>query len=138
MKKIIRLLTILTLVTLYLSACKKSHDDTQQTTLQKLQAKWQLQSWVENDHFSGTDHIITTTGNAADYIDFRNDGKVYSSISGNIDVTTYSLTSNDTKILIDGTDTYDIKTLTSNSFILYNKELSGASDFNETTINMKK
>ncbi len=139
MKKFITSITIVALAIIYLPACKKSSDaQPQQTTLQKIQAKWQLQSLVENDHFSGTDHIITITGNANDYIDFRTDGKVYSSISGNMDVATYSLTGSDTKILIDGTDTFDIKTLTSNSFILYIKQLSGGSDFDETTINMKK
>lgn len=139
MKKIITSLAVVTLIVLCITACKKT--DTQQplqTTLQKIQAKWQLQSLVENDHISGTDHITTITGNANDYIDFRTDGKVYSSISGNTDVATYSLTSSDTKILIDGIDTYDIKSLTSNSFILYIKQLSGGSDFDETTINMKK
>ncbi len=139
MKKIITSLAVVTLIVLCNTACKKTEtQQPQQSTLQRIQAKWQLQSWVENDHISGTDHITTITGNANDYIDFRTDGKVYSSISGNMDVATYSLTGSDTKILIDGTDTYDIKTLTSNSFILYIKQLSGGSDFDETTISMKK
>jgi hypothetical protein len=42
----------------------------------------------------------------------------------------------DSKILI-GSSSYDIKTLTSNSFILYGKDISG-SDFLQETITMTK
>ena len=138
MKKIITSIAIVTLITFCLPACKKSSDTQQpQTTLQKMQAKWQLETLFQNDHYSGTDHIMNITGTVNDYLDFRTDGKIYSSIQGNRDTTTYSLAS-DTKLLIDGVNNYDIKTLTSASFIIYLKDISGLPDFFEETITMKK
>src|ERR1035437_4655151 len=101
MKKIITSIAIVTLITFCLPACKKSSDTQQpQTTLQKMQAKWQLETLFQNDHFSGTDHIMNITGTASDYLEFRTDGKSYYSIQGNKDTVTYSLVS-DTQLLIE-------------------------------------
>lgn len=134
MKKIIITTAIAILVIFSMSACKKSDS---QTTLQKIQAKWQLDNYYENDHFSGVDHFKTITGTSADYYDFRTDGKVYFSFGGYSDISTYSLIS-DTKLLIDGTDNYDIKTLTTNSFIIYGKDAAANGDFLEATYTFKK
>lgn len=138
MKKIITSVAVAILITFCLPACKKS-SETQppQTTLQKIQAKWQLQTWLDNDHYSGVDHITNSTGGANDYLDFRTDGIVYFSLFGSKYTATYAL-SGDTKIVFGGTDTYDIKTLTSTSFIIYSKETFGGTDYEEQTFTMKK
>lgn len=136
MKKIIIPMAVATLIVFCITACKKTDNQQPQTTLQKIQAKWQLQTYYSNDHFSGVDHIQNVTGTASDYLDFRPDGKVYSSLLGSRDTVTYSLV-NDTQLLIDGSTKYDIKTLTSNSFVIYEKDISG-SDFLEETITMAK
>lgn len=137
MKKIITSVAVATLLIFCLSACKKSSDtQTPQTTLQKIQAKWQLENYYENDHYSGADHIKNTVGTSGDYLDFRSDGKVYTSLFGYKDTVTYSLIT-DTQLLIDGVSKYDIKTLTTNSFVIYGKDVSG-SDFLEEKITMKK
>lgn len=136
MKKIITSIAVATLIVLCITACKKTDTQQPQTTLQKIQAKWQLQTYYSNDHFSGTDHIQNITGTANDYLDFRTDGKVYSSLLGSRDTVTYSLVS-DAQLLIDGSTRYDIKTLTSNSFVMYEKDISG-SGFLEETITMTK
>lgn len=135
MKKIISALAFVSLTMLFLPACKKS--DKQQTTLEKIQYKWQLESDEINDHYSGMDDFTTITGDPGDIIDFRKDGNVYVNVGGFTDTSAYTL-SGDTKITIAGTQIYDIKTLTSNSFILYNKETDGPSDFTEETITLKK
>ncbi len=139
MKKNIIAITIVAMAIIYLPACKKSSDiqPEPQTTFQKIQAKWQLVTHYENDHFAGVDHIKNTTGTATDYLDFRTDGKIYASFFGYRDTVTYSLI-NDTQLLIDGTNKYDIKTLTSNSFIIYGKDVSSNGDFLEETFTMKK
>ena len=137
MKKIITSIAIVTLFTFCLTACKKSSDAQQpQTTLEKIQAKWQLQTFLENDHYSGSDHITNITGTANDYLDFKTDGKIYYSLQGHKDTVTYSLVS-DIQLLIHGTSKYDIRTLTANSFIFYGKNVSG-SDYLEETFTMKK
>ena len=140
MKKVITSIVIVTLVTMYLQACKKSDTTaatSTQTVLQKIQYKWTLERIVDNNYYSGADHINTTTGTSSDYFDFKKDGKVYFSFSGITDVVTYSLI-NDTQILIDGTETYQIKTLTANSFVLYQKNIRNATDYDEETIIMKR
>jgi hypothetical protein len=138
MKKIITSIVVAILITFCLPACKKSSDTQQpQTTQQKIQNKWLLENIVDNFHRSGTDQSSTTIGASTDYFDFRADGKIYYSISTYKDTVTYSLPS-DTKILIDGTETYDIKTLTSNSFIIYQKKLLNCTDYDEETITWKK
>ena len=137
MKKFITSIAAATILICSMPGCKKSSDTQQppQTTLQKIQAKWFLATDVYNDHYSGTDHIVTQLG-ANDYVEFKTDGNVFSSVSGSTNTTTYSLIS-DTKLKVD-TDIYDIKTLTSNSFILYIKTLYSGSDYDEETITFKK
>lgn len=135
MKQIIYFSATVLLALFYLPACKKS--DKPQTTIEKVQAKWQLVTQVDNNHVSGQDNISTITGTTGDIIDFRTDGKVYSNTQGQADTTTYAL-SGDTKIIIDGNLDYDITVLTTNSFILHSKLLAGGSDFYEETITLKK
>src|ERR1700692_3642906 len=125
MKKIIPSVALALLVTFYLPACKKT--DKQPTTIEKVQAKWNLVTDTFNDHVSGQDNISTITGATGDIIDFRTDGKVYSNIQGGADTSTYAL-SGDTKIVINGILNYDITTLTSNSFILHDKVSQGGTD----------
>ena len=133
-KKFIISATLVSLAVFYLSACKKS--DKQQTTLERIQGVWQLDTDIVKENISGDLDITTTTGEPGDIVDFKTDGKVYVNIGGFIDTSAYSLTS-DTKILI-ATQTFDITTLTANSFILYNKETTGASDYIEETITFKR
>ncbi|HUS01786.1 MAG TPA: hypothetical protein VMY77_08670 [Chitinophagaceae bacterium] len=136
MKKFITSMAVATLLVCILPACKKTDTPAPQTTEQKLQAKWQLDTYAENDHFSGADHLQNLTGGPNDYLDFRSDGKVYVSLFGIKDTSVYAL-SGDTKIVIDGAVIYDIKALTGSSFIMYQKDVSG-SDFFEQTFKMKK
>ena len=135
MKKFIASVALVSLATFYLPSCKKS--DKQQTTIEKIQGKWQLESDIYNDHFSGQDNIDSITGDPGDIVDFRTDGKVYSNIGGFTDTSAYAL-SGDTKIVLDAIHIYDIVTLTANSFIINNKETNGPSDFTEETITLKK
>ena len=135
MKKIIASATLVLMTAFCLLSCKKS--DKQPTTMEKIQGKWQLVTDVFNDHISGQDDINTITGGSGDIIDFRTDGKVYSNIQSVGDTSTYVL-SGETKIVINGNLNYDITTLTSNSFILHEKENAGGTEFYEETITLKK
>ena len=129
-------LMLIALITLHLAACKKK-DKQPQTTMEKIQGKWFLQNETDNEHSSGQDNITTTAGGPNDIIDFRSDGKVYSDVFGTKDTSTYTL-SGDTKIVLAGTEIFDIKTLSSNSFILYNKQIFAADDYDEVTITLKR
>src|SRR5215213_8700419 len=76
------------------------------------------------------------TGVAADYLDFRNDNKLYSSIDGSSDVVPYQLVGTD-KVVIDG-DTFLIQTLTANSVKLYMKDPATGNTYTEATVNLKR
>lgn len=137
MKKIITSIAISAISILFMTSCKKTDKPQEQTTIQKIQGTWFLQNIVDNYHSSGVDHIYTTSGISTDFFEFRNDGKIYYSVTGYRDTIPYTLIG-DTKIIIGGTDSYDIKTLNANSFIMYKKEMTGGSDYDEETINLKK
>ena len=137
MKKIIKTLAVAILLISLLPSCKKSDSGWQQlTTLQKIQAKWQVQTYYENDHYFGADHIKNSTGTANDYLDFRTDGKLYTSMFGYKDTVAYSLP-DDAHLLIGSSSKYEIKTLTANSMVLYGMDISGA-DFLEENITLSK
>ena len=115
-------------------SCKK---DNPPSTQSKIQAKWKIQSVVENDFYSGAAHVSTTTG-TNDYADFRGDGKIYSYSQGFYDTAAYGIIS-DTKIWIDvTTDVYDIQSLTDTQLKLYLKEIVSPTEYVETTVNCSK
>ena len=117
-------------------ACKKDAGK-ENTTTQKIQAKWQVDNVVSNDHTDGVDHKTTASGNSTDYVDFRSDGKTYSNFQGTMDTSTYTIL-NDSKIIIGGTDTAIIQNLTDHVFILYQKITTSSTDYSEETLNLKK
>lgn len=121
-------------MTTFISGCKKS--DKPQTTIEKIQGKWKLVTDEENDHVAGQDNITIDHGGPGDIVDFRTDGTLFSDFMGVQNTSTYTL-SGDTKIIFDGTQVFDIITITSNSFIFHSKEITG-SDFYEITITLKK
>lgn len=115
MKKLMLSAAMLAAVVTVVS-CDKKNDKPVNNTLSKIQAKWK----VNNVKFEEGGEDSTYTGVAADYIDFRTDGKVYTNISDEKDTSAYKLV-NDTKLVID-TDTMNIKQLTSSQFVLEYKE----------------
>jgi len=132
---------ILLLLSISFIACKKSETTDPvhvPTTLEKILGKWKIESVIENDFYAGSSHITTHTGTAADYADFRSDGKLYSSFQGYVDTSAYAVV-NDKKIWIDtSSDTNEIKVLTSTNFQIYQKEIYNPTEFYESTVNFKK
>jgi hypothetical protein len=133
MKKITSYVALIILITFCVISCKKK--DTKATTAEKVQGTWQLHSDISNEHVNGIDNFDTTLALPGSTIEFRNDGKVYTTTPDEKDTATYSL-SGDTKLIIDNI-AYDIKTLTSNTFQLYIKESQGA-DYYEETVNLTR
>ena len=128
MKKIIKYPLLVILLVFFFAACKKKQVTL--TTAEKVQGTWHLQTDIYHQHVGGVDYSDTTLGNGAT-IEFRSDNKAYSDFQGQKDTAVYTLTGN-TQITLNGTDTYDIKTLTSNQFVLYSKKTQGADYFEET------
>lgn len=133
------MLPIILLISMGFIACKKeSSNPTPKTTLEKIAGKWKLQSSVVDNFYSGTSHITTYAGTAADYADFRNDGKVYSFVNSNYDTSAYGIISNTKMWVVNSSDTFDIQTLTDIDLKIYRKEIYAPGDYHESTSNFTR
>lgn len=133
MKINIKLFLFFCLITSFFIACEKK--STTANTAEKILGIWTLQSDIYHQHVGGIDYSDTTLGMGST-IEFRSDNKAYSDFQGQKDTAVYTL-NGDAQITIIGTGTYDIKTLTSNLFILYLNKSQGA-DYYEETISLFK
>ena len=112
------------------TACKKT-ETTTQTTAQKVLGKWTFVSAVGSQTYQGTTTPSSHTGVAGDYVDFRTDGKVYIYNGGDRDTSNYKIIS-DNLIKVDS-DTAQIKTLTTSSFVVYSKTVAPQYSYESTT-----
>ncbi len=131
MEKNIKSFLLIGSLTLTFVACKKK----EMTTAEKVLGTWQMKTDIYHENVSGVEYSDTTYG-MGQTIEFRSNNKFYSNFGGQMDSSSYSL-SGDTKLIINGTDTLNINTLTSNKFVLYTRTMQGA-DFNEETITLTK
>ena len=97
--------------------------------------KWTYVGQVGSETFQGSTRPTSATGVAGDYIDFRTDGKTYSYIASERDTSTYKIISD--KLIKVDSDTLEIKTLTTSSFVLYGKKVTPQYS-DESTITLKK
>jgi hypothetical protein len=114
----------------------------QQQRSKKLRLNGGVASIVEKEFYFGVNDTTSYTGVAADYFDFRNDGKVYSYVDGAYGDTAVYTILDDSHVRFyyptySEADTFEIKTLTENSLVLYSRQVSGA-NYTETTGNLKK
>ncbi len=136
MKRVIILLGFLSVLSVF--SCKKDDKVKEKTTLEKVQAKWGIENITI--HFVDPSQPIDTTvvfpGTASDYFEFKTDGKAYSMIDGESDISTYGL-SGDSSIIHENFGTYKIVQLTDNVLKLYQREQQNDAFFEET-LNLKK
>ena len=107
-------LAVLAFATVVISACSEDETTPPKTVSELLLGKWQYE--YMKTYVSGV-CVDTTLFTVNDYVDIRNDGKVYIYIDGGYDTSTYKVIS-DTKILTDNTDTMNIVSLSETSMIL--------------------
>ena len=132
MKKTLLFTIAILSLSLAFTSCKKDKE----STTEKLQHNWTVQSTIENTHDASGDDIITTPGVSGDFINFNTNGTVTSHFEGSDDSANYSVL-NDNEISIEGY-TYTIKTLTNNTLVLYIKLPNSATEYDEFTINAKR
>lgn len=139
MKSIKTTLTVLLLTAFILPwvSCKKESSPNNPSQ-DKIIGKWKLLSTITNDFYAGSPHITTYTGTAADYADFRTDGKVYAFVNSNYDTSAYAKISNTKMWITNISDTFDIQTLTDTDLKLYRKEIYTPTEYYESTITFKK
>ena len=116
------------------TACKKT-ETTATTTAQKVLGKWTIVSKFSREYYQGTWNNYSITGQAGEYADFRTDGKVYSNFNASLDTASYAIISD--KLLKFNKDTFQIKTLTANSFVIYQSEFT-ARDSSDATTTLKR
>jgi len=133
------LLTLMTLISLSISSCDKDKDDNAETPeglAAKLLGTWQINAIIINEIFGGADHISNYPGTAADYVEFKSNGKMHTFFRGQLDVSNYKVIS-DKKITIDS-DEADIKTITDNSLVIYTRDITGSIGYTEVTYDLKR
>ena len=132
-----KIMSIILLLSMGFMACKKD-DAKSKTTQEKLSGKWNFVSTISNHFYGGSSHFTNTTGAPGEYVDFRNDGKIYSYIIGAYDTVAYGIIT-ESKIWIDNSNnTFDLKVFTDADLQLYDKEIINPSDYDEATINLKR
>jgi len=131
--------TIMMFVALFsLVSCKKD-EVVVQTTAQKIQAKWGIETSTNTEYVPPAEKLTTTYhGNSADYFDFRANGKVYIKQGTNPEeVMDYTIES-DTQILI-GDMMFSIQKLDDHNLKLYFKQLlKDDISYTEDTYNLTK
>lgn len=132
MKKL-RVPAILIAAVVFAVACDNDDDKGTSNNQAKIQAKWGVTSIQTLE--VGVD-TTNYTGVAADYYDFRNDGKFYTQVGDQKDTATYKIIDNN-KIVLDG-DTADIKTLSGSQLVIWGKTIDAPSDTTIVTISLKK
>ncbi len=126
------LLPCLLAMLIFSSSCKKEKE----TTQSKIQHKWTINSYKENDKVGGQDDVSTTPGEPGDYIEFNAGNTATLNSEGTLETSSYSITAED-KLLL-GLQTFDIRTLNSNTLVLYTKETEDADNYYELTINLSR
>lgn len=120
-----------------ISCKKKDNKEDLNIVLKMLEGKWTFLSYQTNQHYSGNDHLNTVSGSIGDYMNFAAGGKLYLRLQTFQDTSLYSLFSS-SRMVIDGVDTFDLKTLTESQLILYRKKVSSSTDYYEQTYNLQK
>ena len=121
-----------------MSCSKKDVTDNDITiTNTKLQGKWVFVNFITNSHYSNMDHITTTTGSNGDFMNFSTNQQLYVRLLGFDDTFTYSVLKN-SRVLLNGVDTFDLKTLNENQLVLYRHNVYSASSYKEETYNLIK
>jgi hypothetical protein len=126
-----RILFWIVIATLTFTACKKDKPEA------SLVNKWSVADTHIVEIIDGlVFHEEHYTGVAADYLDFRNDNKLYSNVDGSSDVVPSQLVGDD-KVVVDG-DTFLIQSLTTNNVKLYMRDPATGNTYIEATVNLKR
>ena len=134
--KLLSAIFISLLIGFSFSSCKKTDDKKEKTTAERIQGTWHLDTDIYHDFFENEDYYDTTKGGPNDTIEFTSDGKVNISADGDTESTVYEIVG-DSKIIIAGNVSFDIKTLTETLLVMYSKQVIG-SDYTEETMTLKR
>lgn len=133
-------MTIVALVAIFsLVSCKKDKESQAQTVAQKILGRWNLVSVVSVTTIPG-EKGMDRNGVDGEYLDFRNNGKVYSKdYNREEEVSTYKLIRDEEIAIGSGEDQllYTIKKLTDKDLVLY-LSITDEEGSTKGTITLKK
>ena len=133
-----KILSIILLAGIGLTACKKEIAPKPVTTQDKLLGKWNLITEVTNDYYGALSHPHNYPFAAGDYMEFKSDGKVIQYNSGSSMTFDYGLIG-DTKVwFILPSNLFDLKLLTGTDLQLYHKDIYSPTEYYESTLILKK
>jgi hypothetical protein len=118
---------------IFSSSCKK---EDKETTTTKIQHRWTINSYTNNERIDGEDNMITTVAEPGDFMDFTSSGTANLRLEGTDLSLPYSVTSEDKLTL--GGEPFEIRTLNNSTLVLYNIDTQDANNYSETTINMSR
>ena len=119
--------------TLFITACHKDPPAPAPSLIGKWGVVNILVKEIDNGAIVYNDNY---TGQASDYMEFKNDNTLSLFIDGSGFIINYKLLPNN-KVEISG-DTLTIQSLTANSATLYQKDDNGANSYEETTYSLKR
>ena len=128
---------LLTLVIINFISCKKEDEYSGSEYEKKIQWKWQIDFITVKSNYSGVENSTTHKGSAADFMEFKSNGKMYSEFQGKSDSGDYYIDAENKKINIDG-DNIAIKELTDQTLILVNKNRTASIGYIEITYMLSK
>ncbi len=130
------LLLLMTVVALLLAACQKDINRELNETKDLVRGQWKVESIVINQNIGGANNKSVLAGTSQDYVEFRNDDKMYTYFNNTRDTSRYEI-KNKTTIIIDG-DNATIRMLTPGQLVLYSKDKAGSIGYVEVTYSLKK
>jgi hypothetical protein len=130
-------ITLILLVGFLVVGCKKDAEVDHSELLRKLQGKWMVGSYFTNEHSSGADHNNPFPVSPGDFFEFAPGEKLQMRLFGSTETFNFAVVA-DNRITIDYSDTFDIRTLTEQQLILYNKKVYSADSYKEQTFNLQK
>lgn len=134
---------VVAFATASLASCKKEDKQDNRPTSEKIAGKWEYVSSYMHVKEGEVDHRDTSMAAVGDYVEFQPGGIVKTHIAGDGELEEMTMAyffPNDQTVSMVGesdTTTFSIKTLTSNSLVLYSKKEED-NFLDEMTVNLKK
>lgn len=144
MKLIYSLSLVIIIALVFTTSCKKEDKGTQPQSV-KILGKWQVSNSFFVENYKGVVTYDTLTAGVGDYLDFQPGGVLKTRLTENGETSEstsvyYMPTDQTISLVVDGDTTHcDIKTLTSNSLILYSTFKDPTFQYSyENTIHLKR
>lgn len=132
------LLLFIAVSSMTIASCKKDKEENSpaETTKQKIMGRWQINSIIIKESFSGEEHVTTHAGTPADYVEFKSNGKMDTYFKNNLTVSDYSVKS--VKIITIEGDDHTVRELTDSTLVMFSTDRTGSIGYTEITYDLAR